>query len=792
MKSPSPRSITALVLVALLIANAFVVLGRGAADSAEGRLARSSNDESLLSHVDPMIGTVAPGFTNPGPAVPHGMVHPGPDTEGPFNYGGYFVHNSVITGFSQTHMSAGVPQAGYAPLMPVVGPVDTRELAQRFGWTNPVPAYASPFDHATEVAEPGYYAVTLERYGTRVELSATERAAIHRYTIPSGEDAKIVLDVSRNLRGYDPASLTLHGDGTITSTVTSNVRGEFAVHTAMRLDTDFDVRLFNGSTLAPGQTVQADRLGAILDVAPGDGPVVLKLGFSYTDEASAVGNLEAEIPGWNLEDVRREAEDAWRGALSRIQVEAGTPADKERFYTALYHAQLFPNLYSDADGRYQWDGDEVRRSEHPRYSQFSLWDSYNGQNQLLALTDPARYANMTRSLLDLAEHTGSLPQWQLAGHDAGYMSGDPAIPFLAEAYCQGIADRLSPEHRQALYREAVELALDRPQSYVEEGYLPVPRPASEAERAEGGPSETGTTLEYGLAEFALALVADRTGRPADEAWLSQRALNYRNVVDPDTGFVRPRHADGSWLDPWRPELNYGFQEGTAWQYSWLAMQDLAGLVEAMGGSQAAEDKLDVLFSFPATASLPVLPGKAQTHATAFGTTYYGNQYVPGNEHDLEAPFVYNYVGEPWKTQAAARGAASTFTATPDGLPGNDDLGALSGWLVWTMLGLYPITPGAPVYTVASPVFEKATIQTPAGNLTIRAPDASSSAKYVQQAHLGSQPLARSWFTGDEWRKAGNLTLEMGPTPNRDWAAEPGQAPPSLSTGGIEAFGCRTG
>lgn len=772
---------------------AVTLVTTGLASPVAGGLESSAStpvgETDVLDHVDPKIGTVAPGFTNPGPVVPHGMAHPGPDTEGPLNYGGYYTHNTVVTGFSQTHMSAGVPQAGFAPLMPVVGPVETDEIAQRFGWTNPIPGYASAFDQGTEVAKPGYYAVTLERYGTRAELSATERASIHQYDFPAGEDARVVFDVSRSLRGYHPASLTLHEDGTLTSTVTTDVRGTFQVHTALRLDQAFTVRLFDGTPLAPGETVEGDRLGAILDLEDGAEAAVAKIGLSYTDETGAQRNLAAEIPGWSLSQVRSQAEQAWRSALSTIEVEGGTPADKERFYTALYHAQLFPNLYSDEDGHYEWDGDEVRHSDRPRYSQFSLWDSYNGQNQLLSTIDPDRYVDMTRSLLDLADHAGHLPQWQLAGHDAGYMSGDPALFFLAETVCRDLVDRLDVDERQRLYQHARALAVDRPQTYDEEGFLPVPRPSSPIEALEGGPSDTGTTLEYALADGALALVADHMDRPGDADWLTERALNYRNVVNPEEGFVQPRHADGAWMDPWSPELNYGFQEGTAWQYSWLAPQDFAGLVDLMGGQQAAEDKLDVLFSFPATASVPIVPGKAQTHATAFGTTYYGNQYVPGNEHDLQAPFAYNYVGEAWKTQAAARGAASTFTATEDGLPGNDDLGALSGWLVWAMLGLYPVTPGAPVYTVASPVFEEATIHTPRGDLEIQAPGASPQAQYVQSAQLGDGPLDRSWLTAEDWRQAGSVTLEMGPAPNPDWADEPGQAPPSLSTHGLEAFGC---
>ena len=748
-------------------------------------------DLARLEHVDPMIGSVAPGFTNPGPALPHGMVGLGPDTEGPLNYGGYFANNTVITGFSHTHMSAGVFHAGHVPLMPVVGDIATGDLSEELAWTHPVPAYASPFDHATEVAEVGYYAVTLERYATRVELSATERAGIQRYTLPAGQPASVVVDLSRSLRGYDEATATLHEDGTLTGSVTTDVRGAYTVHTAIRVDREAEVRLLDGTPLEVGVPVSGDHLALVLDVGDAGGVVNVKAGLSYTDQRGAITNLDAELPGWDLDEVRQQARDVWADALAPIEVSGGTPADLTSFYTALYHAQLFPNLHSDVDGRYRWDDGVERHADRPRYSQFSLWDSYPGQNQLLAVIDPDRYRDMIASLLDLADVMGRLPRWQLAGHDASYMSGDPAIPFIAEGWCRGLVDDLPAEDQQRLLREMVELTEDRPASYDELGYLPVRRPESELEVIEGGPGTTGTSLENGLAEFALALVADREHRQDVRAPMLERATYYRNLVDPETGFVRPRHDDGSWLEFFHPELGYGFQEGTSWQYSWLAMQDMAGLIDAMGGRDVVVDRLDTFFSFPATATVPVVPAKVQNQATAFGVAYYGNQYAPGNEHDLEAPFVYAYAGAPWKTQAVARGAASVFTATPDGLPGNDDLGGLSGWLVWTMLGLYPMTPGAPMFVVASPVFTDATIRTGRGDIRIGAPGASAASRYVQEATFGGAPLDRAWVTEEELLDAGSLTLTMGPLPDTTWGAAPELAPPSLSTAAdLSVFGCR--
>ncbi|MBW3621335.1 MAG: GH92 family glycosyl hydrolase [Actinobacteria bacterium] len=754
-----------------------------------------------LPFVDPMIGSVAPGFTNPGPQLPHGMVGLGPDTEGPLNYGGYFVNNTVITGFSHTHQSAGVFHGGHVPVLPITGELAAGDLSEELAWTHPLPAYSSPFDHATEVAEVGYYAATLTRYGVRAELTATERTGMHRYTFPPRTtDAKVVIDLSRNLRGYDLARLEVIDDRTLIGTVITDVRGEYEVHTAMRFDRPVAFTDRAGEPLGPGDELQGHDVLVLAqlgdDVAE---PVHLAVALSYNDTDGALQNLfDGELRGllgervMAFDEVRRRAEEAWRGALAPIEVTGGTDLDRTSFYTALYHAQLFPNLHSDADGGYRWDDGVRRWSERPRYSQFSLWDSYPGQNQLIAVIDPDRYRDMVASMLDLADAMGQLPQWQLAGHDAGYMSGDPAIPFVAEAWCRGLLDGESPADRERLYREMLELVDARPAEYRDLGYLPVPDYASPAAMVEGGPGSAGTTLEHGLADMSLALVADREHRAGDVPALLDGAVSYRNLQDPETGFIRPRLADGSWLTPFAPELGYGFQEGTSWQYSWLAMADMAGLVDGMGGREEAVRRLDRFFSFPATATVPVAPAKAQNQATVFGLFYYGDQYAPGNEHDLEAPWAYSYAGAPWKSAAASRGAASVFTATPDGLPGNDDLGGMSGWLVWAMLGLYPMTPGAPVYVVGSPVFTSATVHTPTGDLVIDAPGASAVATYVDGAGaaLGDAALERAWITESAWRDAGAVTLPMSPVPDTAWGSDPALAPPSLSTHDLAAFDCR--
>ena len=747
------RRLLGSALVATALA-ASVVPGARAAEPAPDLAADPA------ASVDPLIGTWAPGFVNPGPVLPHGMVGLGPDTEGPFNYGGYLFHNTTITGFSHVHLSAGVPQGGQVPFMPVTGDPDTRDLSEA-GWPNPVPAYASPFTHATERAEPGFYGVRLDRYGVDVELTATERAGFHRYTFGAGDEAAVVVDAGRDLKGRHPATVSAPDSRTLTGSVTTD-GPDHTVHFFARFDRPFAAELADGRAVL--------RFGRA-------GVVRAKVGISYVDRAGARRNLDAEIPGWDFDAVRRAARARWNEALGRVEVEGGTDAERRSFTTALYHALLFPNLFSDVDGRYVGFDDVVHRAPAgaPQYTQFSLWDSYRGQNQLLATIEPDVYADMVTSLLRDAEQGGRLPRWALANRAPDYMSGDPVIPFVGEAWCRGLLD--GPTRRR-LRTEMAELVADRHPTYLARGFQPTPVPASPVEVLEGGPRDAGTTLEYGVAEFALALM---TG---DLAMADRSTRGYRSLLDPDSRWIRPRHEDGSWLQAFAPENGYGFQEGTSWQYSWLVPHDLRGLYDGMGGDAVVQQRLDTFFA---------LPPRAQNQITLFGLEYRGNQYAPGNEHDLHAPFLYTYAGAPWKTQRLVRDLVDTlFTPTPDGLPGNDDLGALSGWLVWAMLGLGPVTPGAPLHTIGSPVFERATLHLPGGDLVIDAPGASPTAPFVRSAALDGAPLERAWVRHDELTGGATLRLDVGPVPDARWGADPASAPPSWSTHDLAAFGCRSG
>lgn len=761
--------------------------GRGGEATDELRVTVLYIAQNLARYVDPRIGSYPPGFTNPGPVLPFGMVAVGPDTEGPLNYGGYSVQNQLITGFSHVHMSAGVFKAGQFPVLPMVGELLPPQPSQldpgSYGYPGTLPPYASPYERVTETAEPGYYSALLTRYGVLAELTATERVALHRYTYQNPVlPPRLVLDLSRTNNGYQPASVTRHADGTLTGKVRNNDAGGFDIFFAARMDRPYTARNFDGATLAEGQTQEGSLLGLVLDFARGSTPPMLKFALSYTDETGAIRNLDAELPGWDFAATRSAARAKWDRALSRVIAEGGTAAELTSFYTALYRLYHFPNLHSDVDHRYRGPDGNIHQGTHPHYSQFSSWDSYRGQNAMQAEIFPEQYGDMLRSLLAFHRQAGHLPRWQQGPKDASHMSGDPIIPFIGEAWCRGQMDETL---RAELWSAMQHLVTRRDAQLNQLGYLAVPVPASELEVVEGGPGRAGTTLEYGIADFSLALMA-QDAAPGEADALAQRSLNYRKLLDPETQWIRPRHEDGSWLEFFQPELGYGFQEGTSWQYSWLAQHDFAGLIERMGGDAPVDRRLDLFFNFPASQAPLVWP-TLQNQITVFGVAYYGNQFAPGNEHDLQAPYVYNYSGAPWKAQAVARAAASLYTPTATGLPGNDDLGALSGWLLWTMMGLYPINPGAPVLVVGSPHFEKVTLRRATGDLVVEAPGASALNRFVNGMSINGRPTPRSWLTLP--REETVVRLDTSPVPDFAWAAAPMDRPPSFSVEGLQAFSC---
>jgi predicted alpha-1,2-mannosidase len=706
----------------------------------------------LAQYVDPMVGTAAPGFVFPGPAMPFGMVQNSPDTTGEFAYSGYLWTDPVIRGFSLVHLNGpGVHKAGDVPFMPSVGPLPSSADPN---------LYASTFDHASETASPGYYSVQLLGAATKVELSAAMHVGMQRYTFPPTAQANVLLDVARSGEGAHDGHVDLDP---ATNEVSGWSAGRYRVYFAGRFDRAWTAAVPWGS---------GDKGTAFtFDTSSGSPAVTLRVGVSFVDVDGARRNLEADAPDFDFAGMVGRARSAWNEALSSVLVEGGTPLDTKELYTSLYHAMQHPNVFEDVDRRYRGFDNAVHvATDHVHYANFSSWDTYKAQNQLLATVAPDRYRDMVLSLLDAYRESGKLPRWGEQNFDAAHMSGDPAIPMIADAACRGLLDEV-PSAMAELYKGALDLVARRPAELASLGYLA------------GRP---GTTLEYGVGDFALALLAQRVGDVEGAQAALDRSHNWRNILDPETKWVRPRNADGSWKTPFLPNDEDGFQEGNSWQYSWLAPHDSAAVYEAMGGESVAVSRLDQLFAAPA---------EAQTRATAFGVVYRVPQYAPGNEHDLQVPWMYPFAGQQWRTADELRNVQQVFRPTIDGLPGNDDLGSLSAWQAWSVLGFGPVTPGAPFFVVGSPTFTSVSLRlgsnVHAPRFTVSAVGASVAARYVQSATLNDKPLTASWFKAASVRPGGSLRLEMGALPNTSYGAGVADRPPSSAStvGDLNSFAC---
>ena len=696
--------------------------------------APATADGALTDHVDPMIGTFAPGFIFPGAAAPFGMVQNSPDTRGEFAYSGYLYSDPAIQAFSLVHLSGpGVKKGGDIPVMPVVGeaspdPVETQ----------------STFNHASERAEPGYYSVFLDKPATTVELTASTRAAMQRYTFPAA--GKLVFDVRRSVEGTHEGELRITGD----EEVSGRAKGRYPVFFVARFSRKFDTR---GSF--------ADGGGWVGWNEPGE--VVVRFGISFVDVDGARRNLEAEAPTFDFDAMRKQTAAAWERELGRVKVTSSDAGALKSFYTALYRSQLHPNVFTDVDGRYRGMDDQIHVAKgRIQYSNFSSWDLYKSENQLLALIQPERYREMLLSLLADHREGGKLPRWKEHSIDAAHMSGDPAIPMIADGICRG---EVAGDDAFALFEAAKALVGHRDAALAKLGWLP---------------DRAGTTLEFGVADFALALIAHKLGKRGEARALAERSLYYRNLLDPETRWIRPRDENGAWREPFDPTEDAGFQEGTSWQYSWLAMHDARGLYERMGGDEVVLERLDHMFS---------MPPEAQNRATVFGIVYRTDQWAPGNEHDLQVPWMYHFAGAPWRAAAELDEVRILYRPTVDGLPGNDDLGGLSSWHVLSSLGLGALVPGAGYYAIGSPQFERAEVQAAAGKVVIESP---GSGPYVTAASLDGEPLARAWIYADALRDGARLRLERAEEPNREWGAAPATRSPSHSDSPLTRFGCGDG
>ncbi|MBL8003381.1 MAG: GH92 family glycosyl hydrolase [Flavobacteriales bacterium] len=685
-----------------------LLLGLSSATMAQRDLARTL--------VNPFIGTGGHGHTFPGACVPNGLVQLSPDTrpDGMMDWdgcGGYHHSDSLIYGFSHTHLSGtGVADLCDVLIMPMSGAYsfDPKE-------------YRSRFSHANESANAGYYRVLLDDERTVAEMTTTARTGVHRYTMPQDKDQYLVLDLAHRDRLL---ASRIHQEGL-------EIIGERRSASWAR-----DQRMFFciriGRPSGPvgiGITYNADSTKAAIGVKREDaGPIIVKVGVSAVSVEGARANLEAEVPGWDFDAVRAQAETAWNAKLGKVQVEGGTPAQQRVFYTALYHCYVAPYVFNDVDGRYRGMDGQVHQADHNVYTVFSLWDTFRGLHPLMTILEPDMTRDWIRTFLLHYQQGGRLPVWELWGNETDCMIGYHSVSVIADAHRKGIRG-----FDEQLALKAMRASADRDEpglnAYRTKGFI----------SSEDQSESVSKTLEYAYNDACIARYQARLEGMGGDAHppLAMRATSYRNLYDPSTGFFRARRNGGfvGGFDPF--EVNFNFTEANAWQYSLFVPQDIEDLIALHGGDAALAGHLDKLFAANSATS-----GREQADITGLI-----GQYAHGNEPSHHMAYLYNRVGRPERTRALVKRIMDEqYHDAPDGLSGNEDCGQMSAWYVLSALGLYPISPGIDdSYELGHPLFDRAEVRLPNGrtwSTAITAPEAWGATLPADTAHMLRKVPAR--------------------------------------------------
>ncbi|MEE9361572.1 MAG: GH92 family glycosyl hydrolase [Cellulophaga sp.] len=723
--------------------------------------------KEVVDYVNPFIGTSNFGTTNPGPIAVRGMAN-----VSPFNVAGkqnlplekdsrwwstpYVHENTFLTGFSHVNLSGvGCPELGVILVMPTTGEVETNH--EKYGST-----------YTDEVSKVGYYTNTLSKYGIKVEATATTRVGVSKYSFPAGK-SNVLINLGLGLTNEQGAQVKV-----VSATEIEGIRsvGSFCYYKAEEAYPVYFVARFskpakefgvwkkptkynglesqwmgyNGNTrLMKGYSkeVVGDSIGAYMSYdfkLPTQ--VEMKIGISYVSIENARENLEKETSKNTFDEILKETRAEWNHYLSRIEVEGGEEEDKVKFYTALYHTLIHPNTLNDFNGDYpKMKTRETMRTEGTRYTVFSLWDTYRNLHQLMSLVYPKQQSNMVKSMLQIYDESGWLPKWELNATETTTMVGDPAGIILADTYLRGIRDFDIEKAYEAMTKSADQLENNplRPgiKDYIEKGYLTTKTTKS---------GSVSTTQEYNITDFAIAQLAKELGKKEDYKRYTKRSLSYRKLFDKKLRLLRPRNDDGSWLTPYDPasganfEKNLGFIEGNAWQYTFMVPHDIKGLIKLMGGGKNFTAGLQDVFD--------------------------RGEFDMANEPDIGYPYLFNYVkGQEYRTQKKVSELLDTyFKNSPDGLPGNDDTGTMSAWAVFSMMGIYPVSPANPMYALTAPRFTKITIHLDtdyyAKDTLVITSDATTKNSTIQNIYTNGIPYKKYFISHKTLLNSGLLHFKM--------------------------------
>lgn len=714
--------------------------------------------QDLTDFVNPFIGTSNEGYTNPGAVMPWGTSLSPLNTydtlrnrwsmPSPYIYG-----RKNISGFSHLNLSGtGCPELGTFSLMPTTGNLQLK--AERY-WS----------EYSDEIASPGYYAVKLNKYNIRVELTTTKRTGISRYTFPKGK-SNILVNLGISLTERKGGAIRRVSDIEVEGfkSVGGNCGGSTAqtVYFVARLSKKpLSCGIWNEGKIFPGfqREMAGNDIGAYFTFDTEENEkIIVKVGISYVSTDNARANLEAEQPAFDFDSTRKASLDAWENELSKIRVEGGTNNDKIMFYTALYHMLLHPNVFNDVNGEYPalqsnekltTESDKIlKTNDFNYYTTFSLWDTYRSVHPFLSLVYPDKQLDMVKTMLAMYEKSGWLPKLVFGGMETYIMVGDPAIPVIADSYLRGIRGFDIDLAYDAMKHNATVAETNNPirpgfDNLLRYGYIP------EGEKNKRGVwGSVSTAQEYCIADWNLAQIARALGRENDYKLFFDRSMLYKNYFDPKTNFLRPRLSDGSWYEPFNPSADgkslhsqAGFVEGNSWHYTFFVPHDIPGLIKLMGGAKKFTEKLVVCFD--------------------------SSYFNMSNEPDMAYPYLFNYVkGEEWRTQKYVREMIyKNFHNSPDGLPGNDDCGTTSACLLFAMMGFYPACPGDMDFQIASPLFDKITIALdplfyPGKEFIIEAQNAGKENCYIKSMELNGKPYKKYTLNHQDIVKGGRLSFSL--------------------------------
>lgn len=724
--------------------------------------------KEYTGYVNPFIGTGGHGHTHPGAMLPHGMIQPGPDTriDGWDSCSGYYYEDSTINGFAHTRLSGtGCADFGDFLLMPTVG----EQKVEYLGKESQQRPFASAFSHRNEYAEPGYYSVFLDTYGVKAELTATERAAMHRYTFPESKESGFILDMDYNIQQQTNQVMEVEA---VNDTVLCGYKR--SAYWAWQQDLyfyavfskPFTHTLYTDTIEEGGQQIPVCKMLLRFDTAE-DEQVMVRFSISSVDSEGARQNLLAELPDWDFDKVRADARKTWNDCLSKIEVKTEDPDQLAIFYTAMYHAFLSPNLFTDVDGRYLGMDLKVHTTdkEDPVYTTFSIWDTFRALHPLLTIIDPHTNESYIRSLLKKQREGGVFPKWDCAANYTGTMIGYHAASIITDAYVKGYRDFDVREAYQACLRTAeydttgivgpkwlVPFVMPRARYYKDAlGYIPCDLENESVAKA----------LEYAYDDWCISVLADSLGDVETRDKYARFAGAYKSYFDPETRFMRGRDSKGKWRTPFNPRSSThrsdDYCEGTAWQWTWFVPHDVPGLVGLMGGEEAFVGKLDSLFT---------VSSELEGETVSADISGLIGQYAHGNEPSHHIIHLYNYVNRPWRTQELVDSVLySQYRNAPDGLSGNEDCGQMSAWYILNAMGFYQVCPGEPVYSIGRPLFEEVTIHLPGQkDFVIRTKNNSKENKYVQSILLNGKPLEQPFFTHSDLTAGGVMEISMGAEP----------------------------